>query len=654
MLTSRQCFRKITASLFCFTFLLIVLLSCSTQSGSNDSIAATDINRLSQEITVKVDGEVPGSGTLVAFGNGKYHVLTTQEILTQPGNVNIVTKDGEAHLINELTLIPSTSLALGTFTSNEAYVTANIADNPQSVRQGSTVFVTGFNSEGTAISERRHQFSPGKVTDTKKGKWLSYDNRTLSGMNGGPVIDESGSLIGINNNDGTAISVEQVFNSDKAASILLSSISFLSEQEKELKSASKKNKQDWKKKLGDLGSFNSLELDKKSNAYILKSLKDDKTENRTIISLSKTNLDMNEIWEQRFSGIETTSSERVMTANLSISPSGEMCLYGDLNRDTPNPSGGANFTSHHTAWVALLNQEGNLLWRRDIDSPSNSNFNLRVSDVKFDSKDNMYVVGTGQGENIDSDKSTLLMKLSESGEIAWERILPITVQHYISDSILDVEKDDSVLVANGSGIVKISESGRLLWNKKVSKGSNSPFRNVLGTARGNGNISYVWGKTADSFMGFKAEQNNVKGSTVDEPYSLSDNFWIATYDERGTLLGKGQMKGDMKLASASDNPDYIYTYGQPEKCLDESFIGTPTDCSKENYALMRKYDSKGDLMWTTKVNLPDEFLLKKIRVLSQDDSIYCFGWIKAPTSWFTKRRTGMVWTSKYWILKYSV
>jgi len=188
-------------------------------------IAATsEVEKISQSITVRIEGTARGSGVIVERRGKTYTVLTNAHVLQQPGNYGIVTPDGKCHGIeaNTIKLLPQLDLAIFLFSSNNAYATARLSDR-KPLNLGQRIYVGGWANSGEPVLQSRvFLTSEGQITEVDSefplGYSLSYTNLVRVGMSGGPVLDEQGKLVGINGlirldaNDaivGSGIKIEQ-------------------------------------------------------------------------------------------------------------------------------------------------------------------------------------------------------------------------------------------------------------------------------------------------------------------------------------------------------------------------------------------------------------------------------------------------------------
>ncbi|MCT7972896.1 trypsin-like peptidase domain-containing protein [Laspinema olomoucense] len=166
-------------------------------------VTQADIATPTQEVTVVINGQNPGSGVLIGKQGNTYTVLTANHVVASPDEYQIVTADGKQYPLNYTTVrrLPNLDLALVEFTSDQQYAIAQMGDS-HIAQPGTSVYIAGWPHPGIAITERIFQMTPGQISgrspsETESGYELIYTNITRSGMSGGPVLDTLGRLIGI-------------------------------------------------------------------------------------------------------------------------------------------------------------------------------------------------------------------------------------------------------------------------------------------------------------------------------------------------------------------------------------------------------------------------------------------------------------------------
>jgi Trypsin-like peptidase domain len=196
--------------------------SCKKISGINNKLCVE-----AEQITVRVfpaksDDNYQASGTLIykqsQSSNGKqvyrYWVLTNEHVLkglkkkskNSASEYQIKTFDGNSHKasIETKTDWKENDLGLLHFSTSTDYKVARIGDSKQ-LKEKEQIFVSGFPCEENHYCEE-FAFIPGQVftrllrdrTPLVQGYQIGFTNLTKDGMSGGPVLNQQGSLVGIN------------------------------------------------------------------------------------------------------------------------------------------------------------------------------------------------------------------------------------------------------------------------------------------------------------------------------------------------------------------------------------------------------------------------------------------------------------------------
>jgi tetratricopeptide (TPR) repeat protein/S1-C subfamily serine protease len=160
---------------------------------------------IAKQITVRVrDKERGASGTIFARKGNSYLVVTNSHVVRRINNINIITADGQKYAAK---ILPNTNfdkfdLAIVEFTSNKKYcLPSEIADRIASFE---IKLETPVIAAGHAVSEDKLVLITGKIQQIisqpslKDGYEIGYTGDIQQGMSGGPIISNTGNLIGIN------------------------------------------------------------------------------------------------------------------------------------------------------------------------------------------------------------------------------------------------------------------------------------------------------------------------------------------------------------------------------------------------------------------------------------------------------------------------
>jgi tetratricopeptide (TPR) repeat protein len=163
------------------------------------TLSATQIDAIAHQVTVKIDGQNPGSGVIVARQEQTYYVLTAEHVVATPDEYDLVTPDGQSYRVDyqRIKKLPGVDLAIVLFTSAKNYQVVAMGRSSQ-VREGTVAYVAGFPMLNPETVQTRYQFSDGEIAaqasrPLANGYALAYFNYTFAGMSGG----QQGQLVGI-------------------------------------------------------------------------------------------------------------------------------------------------------------------------------------------------------------------------------------------------------------------------------------------------------------------------------------------------------------------------------------------------------------------------------------------------------------------------
>ena len=229
----------------------------------------------------------------------------------------------------------------------------------------------------------------------------------------------------------------------------------------------------------------------------------------------------------------------------------------------------------HDAWVAKYDDQGNLLWTKQLgSSESDASFG-----VATDSNDNVYLSGSTDGSFDGTSKvgsayttDAWVAKYDTQGNLLWTKQLGssgddasqgvatdnqgnVYISGYTRGSLDGTSKVGSAYTTD-AWVAKYDTQGNLLWTKQLDS-SHEDYSYGVATDN-NGNV-YISGSTSGSLDGINA------GYTTDA--------WVAKYDTQGNLLlteQLGSSKVDISFGVATDNNGNVYTSGHTFDSLDST------------------------------------------------------------------------------------
>jgi tetratricopeptide (TPR) repeat protein len=186
----------------CFTAIMGVAVVYA-QPQSALALNPSQIATIAEQVSVRIDGQAPGSGVLLARKGQTYYVLTAAHVVATPDEYDVIGPDGQKYRINysQVKKLSGVDLAIVPFTSTANYQVARLGDS-SAVRRGMPSFVAGWPAGGGAIVNSTLIFQQGIISANSQiaqrdGYGLIYTNNTLPGMSGGPVFNPQGEVIGI-------------------------------------------------------------------------------------------------------------------------------------------------------------------------------------------------------------------------------------------------------------------------------------------------------------------------------------------------------------------------------------------------------------------------------------------------------------------------
>lgn len=190
--------------------------SVQTTSGLSQQQNSPTAVEIAKQVTVRVLTKLgTGSGVVIAHQGQIYTVLTCEHVIadSQGSTDTVLTVDGRTHRARRRSLLglKGIDLALVEFKSKTPYRVAALGDS-NALSHGDRVYASGFPNYHflqDAIEDTRnwgwkaYKLTEGEVSllperSLPEGYRLGYTNEVEQGMSGGPVLSQSGQVVGIN------------------------------------------------------------------------------------------------------------------------------------------------------------------------------------------------------------------------------------------------------------------------------------------------------------------------------------------------------------------------------------------------------------------------------------------------------------------------
>lgn len=188
----------------------IALLQTQISIAQSEVGGDQEVGKIAEEITVAIKGknsDSQGSGVIIKKNNDNYIVLTAAHVVEKNDKYEIIAPGGQRYLVNYSAIKKAQNdvdIAVVKFSSKQNYNVAKFGDsNKASTPVGTKSYVAGFTEPAENSSSLIYRFIIGRITANASeavidgGYALYYNNSTMEGMSGGPVLNEKSQLIGV-------------------------------------------------------------------------------------------------------------------------------------------------------------------------------------------------------------------------------------------------------------------------------------------------------------------------------------------------------------------------------------------------------------------------------------------------------------------------
>ena len=319
---------------------------------------------------------------------------------------------------------------------------------------------------------------------------------------------------------------------------------------------------------------------------------------------------------------KNSSSTKFASCNVTI-VSSDIIIGGNTGFDATNV-------------ILKYNNNGNLVWKKDVTTNSYSNaFKCGINAVGT-FKDGSIIVGAGA-----SSYDNVIIKYDKNGNTIWKKSIPTyyynSKNQYYKINTINITNDDNIIVGANSQydgaekiIIKYDSNGNLIWKKDVTTNTRtngfdcsikqvlcSTDENIIVSAGGdtvsdsqdkviikydkNGNL--IWKKSVPTYYDngetryYRISTTNINnnneiivganGSTDSSSKSL------LKYDSNGNLIWK-------KDIPSYKSGEYYYIEKMNITNKNEIIVGVDSYSDSQGRAIL-KYNNNGELLWKTEL-----------------------------------------------------
>ncbi len=328
----------------------------------------------------------------------------------------------------------------------------------------------------------------------------------------------------------------------------------------------------------------------------------DKTEN-SLGALDYWIVKLNEIgeieWQNTIGGINNDG-----IADIDYTSDGGYILAG---RSRSNISGDKTEDSRglYDYWVVKINSIGEIEWDKTIGGEGSDE-----AQVIKHTNDGGYIIGGWSDSDASGEKSEnclgeldyWVVKLSSNGQLEWENTIGGSKLDNLFDIIIDsngdyilagfsesdisADKSENSLGLADYWIVKIDESGNIIWDNTIGGNASDRLFSIADTSDGN---YFIAGHSSSNISGDKTEPN-----------IGNEDVWVIKIDPSGQIiwqntfggLGFDRIYSEGNLRKTSDNGCIIFCSSNSDVGFDKS----ENSRGGFDYWIV-KLNSEGEIEW---------------------------------------------------------
>jgi len=218
-----------------------------------------------------------------------------------------------------------------------------------------------------------------------------------------------------------------------------------------------------------------------------------------------------------------------------------------------NSLNGFILVSHHH--ILSLDNEGNIIWYKKINSYDIQDGSADIKSVAQDSGGNIFVVGGRGSAEPEIVQEAVLTKLNSSGEILWENTFRPSLRSFFDDVIINSSNELIILGSTETSgttyeeyiqgpssveeidfwVLKITNDGETLWENTFGDGRYDFSKKIIPKSNGNYAFAgYSWG-AYDISEGRIFEINSNGSEIWNVSTELSSTFSIAETRDGGFI-----------------------------------------------------------------------------------------------------------------------